>query len=161
MELFNTKYVSSSARFSHCGSYRYQLVRQWGNLNTVMFIGLNPSTADEKEDDPTIRRCVGFANEWGYGRLFMANVFAYRSTDPKILKSCDDPVGEFNDYWLGEMAKFSGLVVACWGVHATLHDRDKQVKKAIPNMKCFGLTKEGHPKHPLYLPKETKLISFT
>src|SRR5207249_5914720 len=99
---------------SPCRQYRYVLWREWDKTNAsyVLFVGLNPSTADETEDDPTIRRCMNYAKRWGYGALCMVNLFAYRATDPDAMKAHPQPVGTENDYWIRKMAREAGVVVA-------------------------------------------------
>src|SRR3954467_13679199 len=113
------------ANFSPCRTWRYELGRRWDYSRPLaMFIGLNPSTADEIEDDPTIRRCVGFAKSWGAGGLLMANIFGLRSTDPNVLYRVSDPmavIGEDNDRFLLAMSAQAEWVVAAWGVHGELH----------------------------------------
>lgn len=146
--------VHSVAVFSGDGQYRYQLTREWdASLPSVAFIGLNPSTADESVDDPTIRRCVGFAKAWGYGRMVMVNLFAYRATDPTQLRRWDiEPVGARNDVFLYALPIHSDLVVAVWGVHGTYLGRDVVVRQRLPNLHYLRLTQGGQPSHPLYLP---------
>jgi hypothetical protein len=140
--------------FSPCRAYRYQLWREWiGGEGYVMFIGLNPSTADETQDDPTIRRCIGFAKAWGYAGLVMTNLFAYRSTDPMIMKAAADPVGPENDAHLLALAEGADVIVAAWGVNGTHRGRDAVMRKMLPALHCLTLTADGHPGHPLYLPK--------
>lgn len=123
-----------------------------------MFIGLNPSTADEKYDDPTIRRCIGYARDWGYAGLCMMNLFAFRATSPDDMRAAEDPVGPDNDRALIDMAEFAGVIVAAWGVHGTHLGRDEEVRKMIPELHYLQLTKEGIPGHPLYLAKRLKPI---
>lgn len=148
-----------SATFSRCGAYRYDLVREWnGRANMVAFIGLNPSTADADENDPTIRRCIGFARSWGHTGLAMLNVYALRSTDPRGLWSVDDPVGPQNDdliqWWCGTVTR----VVCAWGTHAK-PIRVRRVMQIIGDgATCLGRTKHGCPKHPLYLRADTPLV---
>lgn len=145
-------YTNMGASISTCGLYRYGLFRRWDDGEGVaVFIGLNPSTADAEKDDPTIRRCVAFAKAWGCSRLDMLNLFAFRATDPGVMKKADDPVGPLNDAYL-EMAKSARFVVAAWGVHGTHLGRDKVVRAMLPNLSFLRLTKDGHPGHPLYLP---------
>lgn len=140
--------------FSPDRIYRYTLWREWiGGDGYAMFVGLNPSTADETQDDPTIRRCIAFAKSWGYAGLCMTNLFAFRATDPKDMLAQGDPVGDENDDWLVRIASDAGVVVAAWGVHGTHLGRDKDVRAMLPNLHCLALTKEGHPGHPLYLRK--------
>jgi hypothetical protein len=148
---------------SQCRTYRYVLWREWDTINPAyaMFVGLNPSTADEVEDDPTIRRCVGYAKRWGYGALCMTNLFAYRATDREVMKSHPSPVGVDNDRWLVEMAKGAAIVVAAWGVDGAHLHRDQAVIRLLgKGLTCLGLTKSGHPAHPLYLKKSLKSIPF-
>lgn len=140
--------------FSPCRTYRYALWREWiGGDGYAMFVGLNPSTADEMRDDPTIRRCVSFAKSWGYAGLCMANLFAYRATQPKDMKAAADPIGPENDDHLQALAHEAGVVVAAWGANGTHKGRDLEVCELLPSLHCLALTKDGHPGHPLYLPK--------
>jgi hypothetical protein len=154
------------ASFSPCRLYRYALWRVWGALpdevdrGYVLFIGLNPSTADETNDDATIRRCIAFAKAWGYSGLCMANLFAFRATDPADMLAAADPVGPENDDWLQRLACGASRVVAAWGVHGTHMGRAARVKEFIPNMHYLRLTKDGHPGHPLYLPKTLTPLPF-
>lgn len=154
---------SSDAIFSPCRRYRYLLWRRWAenwSANYVMFIGLNPSTADEARDDPTIRRCVKFAQAWGYSGLCMTNLFAYRATDPKEMLSSADPVGVENDQYLLEYAAKAEVIVAAWGSHGTHKGRDIDIRKMLPKLYCLKLTKSGIPSHPRYLPQTLKPIQL-
>lgn len=145
--------MKSSAKFSDCRKYRYSLWREWdASKGYVMFIGLNPSTADETLDDPTIRRCMAFARAWGYGALCMTNLFAYRSTDPYEMQEIAFPIGADNNMVLLELAADAAIVVAAWGVHGTHRGRNEEVKRIIPCLHYLRLTKDNHPGHPLYLP---------
>ena len=131
------------------------LWREWiGGDGYAMFVGLNPSTADETMDDPTVRRCINFAKAWGYGALCMTNIFAFRATDPADMKAAIDPVGPDNDKTLLEMARSAGVVIAAWGVHGAYLERSAKVHHMLGPLHCLALTKEGHPGHPLYLPKD-------
>ncbi len=156
----------NSAQFSKCRQYRYTVTREWntGDSQRVAFIGLNPSTADAETDDPTIRRCIQFAKNWGYSGMIMINLFAYRSTDPKKLISVDDPVGPNNNYWLIKLASEASCTVAAWGGGGDINNRGRNVavilKRAGIDLKCLGTTKNGQPRHPLYLPYTAKLISL-
>lgn len=146
-----------TAKFSPCRTWRYSLSRIWSSkLPPVLFIGLNPSTADETLDDPTIRRCMRFAKSWGYGGIHMANIFAFRATKPEDMKAAVDPVGPDNDLVIAELVKGCPLAIAAWGVHGAFGDRWRIVAAMIPELHCLGLTKDGHPKHPLYLKADTK-----
>jgi len=115
-----------------------------------MFIGLNPSTADETTDDPTLIRCMNFAKSWGYGGVCMANLFAYRATDPLEMKAASNPIGSQNNKWLTLLAKDAGLVVAAWGNDGVFLNRSKQVKRRLLSLQCLKMNKSGEPAHPLY-----------
>lgn len=145
--------------WSPCERYRYTLWRTWAAdpRRIFMVIGLNPSTATETVNDPTIRRCIGFAQREKCDALLMTNAFAFRATLPEDMKSAGDPVGPENDEWLVRCASLATVVVAAWGVHGPHLGRDRAVKELIPNLLCFGTTADGHPKHPLYLPRDTPL----
>jgi hypothetical protein len=154
-----------TAEFSPCGRYRYALTRQWANtglfddgpLRTVNFIMLNPSTADDSVNDPTVSRCIRFAQDWGYGRLVVTKLFAFRATDSREMKAASDPVGPDNDESLLLWAGVSELVVCAWGLHGTHQARGSAVQRllsegaVVPH--CLKLTKDGFPSHPLYLPQ--------
>ncbi|HHP7245335.1 MAG TPA: DUF1643 domain-containing protein [Elainellaceae cyanobacterium] len=147
--------MDSAIVLSPCQTYRYALWRTWDNtMPWVMFVGLNPSTADEFHNDPTARRCIGFARDWGYGGVCITNVFAYRSTTPRRLRWVDDPIGLENDRWLANLSQEANLVVAAWGNHGTLAQRDKAVLPLLNTLHYLSLTKRGQPAHPLYLRKE-------
>lgn len=154
------KYLYSGAHFSPDRLHRYWLVRQMTTKPGIaVFVGLNPSTADETIDDPTIRRCIAFADEWGYGRMVMLNIHAYRSTDPRKLYEADDPMGPDNARTVMNLARGADLVVVAWGANR-LDPRAQLLAVALSRLegvKCLGLTKDGHPKHPLYLSRSTPL----
>lgn len=156
----------SNAEFSPCRTWRYTLTRVWDKSKPMaMFVGLNPSTADEVRNDPTVRRCIGFAQDWGYGGLIMTNIFAFRATDPKVMKKAEDPVGPENDKWLIRSAEKAGLVVAAWGTHGIHMNRERLVLDLFRGwedrrLTCLGKTKAGHPKHPLYLPKDAMVVRW-
>ncbi len=148
------------AEMSEDELYRYRLWREWDpGLEKLLVIGLNPSTADAELDDPTIRRCLGFARSWGYGGLEMVNLFAYRETDPKKMLVSDDPVGPLNDKALRDqvLADGVGRVMAAWGCpcHPLVERRvDYAIRLLLVDIPLwtFRLTKRGHPGHPLYVP---------
>ena len=153
--------MTHNAVFSQCRRYRYVLRRTWrDSLPAVLFVALNPSTADETTDDATVRRCVGFAADWGFGSVIMANLFAYRSTDPIALRNVSDPIGPQNDRWLKALSHEARLTVAAWGIHGSLYNRADIVLPALKNVHHLGRTKQGHPRHPLYLSKTTPLVQF-
>ncbi len=141
------------ANFSPDRRYRYGLYRVWDKTKPqAMFIGLNPSTAEEEVNDPTVRRCIRFAMDLGYGGLIMSNAFAFRATSPEILKSVPDPVGQENDAWLQRLSQQATIVIAAWGNHGAYRQRGQQIRKLLPKLYCFGKTGAGEPKHALYLP---------
>lgn len=153
----------SSATISPDGLYRYRLERdlatRW-ERKRVLFVMLNPSTADWRNDDPTIRRCLGFARSWGYDALDVGNLFAFRSTKPVYLQTADDPIGEENDFHLQDMAEDAALVVAAWGafprkLFAWRIAKVTQMLRTVREIHCLGLTTTGDPRHPLYVPAET------
>lgn len=148
--------------FSPCRKYRYSLFHIWDKDNPTyaMFIGLNPSTADENKLDPTLRRCAAFSKRWGYGGLVMTNIFAYRDTDPKIMKKQDDPIGPDNNSILLECSKEASVIIAAWGNHGEFMNRGNEVKKLIKNLCCLKLSKNGNPYHPLYLKGDLNPIPF-
>lgn len=123
----------------------------------MLFIGLNPSTADHRVDDRTIRRCVRFARSWGFGELAVANLFALRTSSPNVLRCASDPVGPRNDGWLGRLISEADEVVLAWGDHGSYRQRDRVVLSMVERPCCLGLSKLGHPRHPLYLRATTKL----
>ena len=154
-------FINKTANFSSCRKYRYSLSRIWDKQKKfVLFIGLNPSTADEKIDDPTIRRCSVYAQKWGYGGFMMVNLFAYRTTLPSNLKKVKYPVGRDNDKYIVKLSKKADITVAAWGNNGILYRRDKQVLSLVPNLMCLKVNKSGQPAHPLYLKKDLKLTKF-
>lgn len=159
--------LEQNAVISACGRYRYQLTRQVGpGLRTATFIMLNPSTADATNDDPTIRRCIGFAQQWGCGRLAVLNLFAFRATDPADLKRVEEPVGPENQDWFDRtlQADHDGPVVCAWGVHGEHRGQDRVVLGWLETLGveplALGMTKHGHPRHPLYAPYSAELMPF-
>ncbi len=145
--------VLTGATFSDCRTWRYQLWRIWEpEKPSILFIGLNPSTADETQDDPTIRKCIGFAKRWGYGSYLMANLFGFRSTDPAGLKTIDDPVGPGNNAAIKNFIRAAKTVVAAWGCHKGIKSRADEVLAMIPDPQCIRITEGGYPGHPLYIP---------
>lgn len=155
-------YLDMGAELSDDGLYRYWLSRRLSmGERAVLFVGLNPSTADATQDDPTIRRCAGFARRWGFDWLYLGNLNAWRSTDPKGLPA--DPltaVGAGNQETLTWLAQRSELIVAAWGQN-TLNTYAQALGRrilALPQTRCLGTNADGTPKHPLYLKAETPLI---
>ena len=145
------------AAFSACRNYRYALWRRWDEKRPlVLFVGLNPSKADEKHDDPTSRRCIGFARSWGFGGLCLANLFAFCATVPKDLKAAEDPVGCDNDSWLRCLAGEADLVVAAWGNDGAFRGRSCEVIGLLGDCHCLGVNATGEPVHPLYQRRDRK-----
>ena len=143
--------IKKSAVFSPCRTYRYTLTRTWElNQKSVLFIGLNPSTADENNDDPTIRRCIHYATKWGFGGLVMVNLFAFRATLPKNLMKTSFPVGEDNNLFIINAHKKTKMVLAVWGNNGNFLNRDQEVLELISNPMCLNINKSGQPAHPLY-----------
>jgi hypothetical protein len=126
----------------------------------MALIGLNPSTATEEVDDPTVKRCWKLAKREGFDAFCMLNLFALRSTDPQMLYSAIDPVGSDNDKWLLEITKNAGITIGAWGNHGALNNRGNILKEMIPGLKCLGVNKSGHPKHPLYLRSDVEIFPF-
>lgn len=148
-----------TAQISEDGRYRYMLGRSWGAGHRARFIMLNPSTADASQDDPTIRRCIGFARRWGLGGITVVNLYAYRATNPRELGDVEDPVGPENDRWIRWAVAGPGPVVAAWGVHGS-PVRAGQVLRIAGDVECLGVTKAGAPRHPLYVRGDTELVSY-
>lgn len=151
----NLKYLISDAVFSPCRKYRYSLTRVWAQLrHTVVFIMLNPSTANEHRSDPTVTRCINYARAWGYGAVTVGNIFAFRSTNPASLRTVDDPIGPDNNMHLEEIADMADMVVCAWGNHGDYLGRSMDVVKLLQKHDLYGLkvtSGKGQPGHPLYL----------
>ena len=167
-------FLKSGATFSPCRTWRYALWRIWDDDKmAVLWIGLNPSTAEEEKNDPTVRRCMGFSRDWGYGGIFMLNVFAFRATDPQVMKAAEDPIGQENYRTIQEYHEVAGLTVAAWGVHGAFMDQAAAVcrlERISPHAKtrylgedlwCLDITQGGHPSHPLYQPANLKPRRYT
>ena len=188
----NTKYVDCGAEITGDGRYRYKLWREWRNHPKpakwdfykdgngkpildggghsigwpvpVLFIMLNPSTANEEDDDPTIRKCVGFARRWGYDRVEVVNLFAFRATDPRILlrlQDKDEPYGVRNQAVVERSAADAGLIVCAWGAHGGHLGQDQTILGWLDRvgkpLHTLGFTKGGQPRHPLMLSYDTRL----
>ena len=154
--------LETGAEFSPCGLYRYSLKRVWAaELPSVLFVGLNPSTADAEGDDPTIRRCIAYGRYWGYGGVVVVNLFAYRATRPADLFRAEDPVGPGNDLALAHSQEGAGLVVAAWGNHGARLRRAAEVLPGLKNPHFLRINRSGQPAHPLYLPGNILPRRFT
>lgn len=162
-ELFSsdpTIMKAKTAVISDCGRYRYELWRRWAEGPHVLFIMLNPSTADAENDDATIRKCIAYAKRWGFGALCVGNLFAFRATDPMEMKAASDPIGPENDASLAKLARSAGVIVAAWGVHGSHMGRATAVAKTLPTIKALHITKDGSPGHPLYLKSDAQPHPF-
>jgi hypothetical protein len=155
------------AHFSADGSYRYWLTRAWAPSPWLNFICLNPSTADSKTDDATVRKLRAFARRWGFGGFCLTNLFAYRATHANDLRAAPDPVGPDNDRWLVKVASEASTIVVAWGA-APQRERAQRVLMLLESIRsqsqaglwCLSLTRGGHPRHPLYLPGDTVMHPF-
>ena len=159
--------VAKSAVISDDGLYRYLLTRTWGDAAgpLVVWIMLNPSTADADVDDPTIRRCIRFSRERGFARLSVVNLFALRATNPKALMSAKDPVGPENYDYVRGAVQMASLVVAAWGAGLAATGYyppvdDWRAENAEYSPVCLGRTKDGHPRHPLYVSNSTPFMPY-
>jgi hypothetical protein len=160
--------VTGSAVFSEDRLYRYVLWRHWSMTGLadggrfVAFVGLNPSTADETTDDPTIRKCRGFAERWGFARMAMVNLFALRATDPRVMKKHPEPVGPENDIHLVNIAINCDLLVFAWGKDGRHRGRDREVVALLhsASARALRLNGDGSPAHPLYQPYSRELVPF-
>jgi hypothetical protein len=149
--------AGAGATFDRRRRYRYRLWREWEpSRPRVLWIMLNPSTADEATLDPTIRRCVGFAKAWGFGGIDVVNLFAWRATDPRLLRAAKDPIGPANDDTIAAALRDAALIVAAWGTSSIVYARARDVRRLAARLRkrlfCLGTTKDGEPRHPLYVP---------
>jgi hypothetical protein len=154
---FSAEHEYREAAFSACETYRYYLLIAWSAHGELCnFIGLNPSTATERVDDPTIRKCRDFASRWGYRGIIMTNLFAWRATDPRAMKRAASPIGLFNDEYLLASAKQCRKIIAAWGNDGLHTDRDAAVGLMLTAaglyLYCLKLTGQNAPYHPLYVP---------
>ncbi len=153
----------SIAVYSDCERYRYSLTRVWQpEGRRVAFIMLNPSTATEVQNDPTIERCEQRARRLGFGGFEVVNIFALRATDPRDMRAASAPEGAENGFFLEKAAADADMVIAAWGVHGAHRDHGPQTATLLHTkgyaLHHLGLTKHGHPRHPLYLPYATRPI---
>ncbi|MCF3595344.1 DUF1643 domain-containing protein [Rhodobacteraceae bacterium LMO-12] len=146
----------STAVYSACEAYRYSLTRIWdAGGRKALFIMLNPSTATEVQNDPTVERCERRARALGFGAFRVTNIFAWRDTDPRKMRAAADPVGPGNDAAIIESCPWADQIIAGWGTHGAHRERGADVERLLreTGREVFhlGLTKAGHPKHPLYI----------
>ncbi len=156
--------IEYGAIFDINGRYRYSLWRAWSAYHPrIAFVLLNPSTADEQRNDPTIRRCMGFARAWNFGSMEVVNLFAYRATDYRKLFKVNDPIGEENNRFLMQAVECCSTVVLGWGTKGPLLGRDRQIMSLLAgrnDVYCLGITKDGQPRHPLFVKGDTSLVPF-
>lgn len=155
--------IKKEADISEDGLYRYRLTRRWDkHKKPLVFCMLNPSTADDKIDDPTIRRCIGFAQREGAGGIVIVNVFAFRATNPKDLMRAPAPIGEENYSYLTKIAKKYKKVIVAWGAYNNKYC--SRIAEILHNygakLYCLGRTKNGSPRHPLYIKADQPLIEY-
>lgn len=158
--------LRSEALYSDCETYRYRLQRDWGpDRRRAVFVMLNPSTADEVRNDPTVARCETRARRLGFDGYVVVNLFAYRATRPADLFLAADPIGPDNDQYLRDAATHGAQVICAWGVHGAHSGRDQTVLRllAVQGQALWhlGLTRHGHPRHPLYQPGAAPLQRWT
>ncbi len=154
--------MNKGAIFGHNKTHRYSLMRQWDSTKpNILFIGLNPSRADEVFNDPTITRCINFAKDWGYGGLYFANLYSFRTPDPVVLReNLNSAYDLFTDNHLKDMISNAERTVVCWGSWKFIDTRVKKVLSMISEPYCFGVNQDGNPKHPLYLKGDRQLIKY-
>lgn len=148
--------AASSALYSDCDTYRYALTRIWQpSAKRVLFIMLNPSKATERQNDPTIERCERRARALGFGAFCVVNIFALRETDPKLMRRHAAPAGPDNDAVIAQSCLWADTIIAAWGAHGDHLDHGAQMRDVLRAtgrpLHCLGLTKAGHPRHPLYI----------
>lgn len=153
--------MKKSAILSRCRRYRYELSRIWDESRPlVLFIGLNPSTADAELDDNTSRVCINYAKRWDYGGLLLGNLFAFRSKDQAGLHGVKDPVGVDNDVSLARLQAQADLVVCAWSASGAYMGRDQAVLKSLRDPHCLVRLKSGHPGHPLYKSADLRPVRY-
>ena len=150
------------AVFSPCGRYRYTLERRWADGPMLLWVLLNPSTADAQRDDPTNRRGIGFSRQWGFGACVFVNLFAFRSPRPSEMKAAVWPIGSDNSSHILDQAEKADRIVVAWGTQGPHRNRDRAVLALLSEYKlfCLGTTNVGHPRHPLYLRGDTEMVAY-
>jgi len=157
--------ITSKAVYSECENYRYSLSRIWDpKKENILFIMLNPSTADEIKNDPTVERCERRARMLDYGAFCICNIFAWRETNPANLMAISHPIGDENNSHILEASLSANLIVCAWGTHGRHLNRDIEVKQLLleqnHELHHLGLTKNKYPKHPLYIPYSQEIIPW-
>jgi hypothetical protein len=158
-------YLENDAVISDCGKYRYLLRRTWDHSKPrALLIMLNPSTADAKLDDPTIRSCVRLISGLHYGSMEVVNIFGWRATYPDELPKQADPIGPMNERIVDAAIRRCDVVICAWGANAMAARKSQylcaRIQSVKPGIYCFGTTKSGAPKHPLYVKSGTPLVTF-
>lgn len=147
--------AASEAVYSDCEQYRYTLTRTWAAGSRALFVMLNPSTATEIQNDPTVERCERRARTLGHGAFRVANIFAFRATDPRVMRAVADPVGPDNDTAILDSVDWADVILCAWGNHGLHLDRGEQVARLLRQTGAplyhLGLTGQGQPGHPLYI----------
>jgi hypothetical protein len=153
-----------TAIFSEDYKYRYLLERDWSKGSSILFILLNPSTADADKLDPTLKRAYNIAKKYGYGKLVVVNIFAVRGSDPSVIKDIVDPIGELNNYYIKKYSKKADRIIIGWGNHGIYKNRSLEILKILKiyydKIYVLGINKSGEPKHPLYTKKNIKLKKY-
>jgi len=159
-ESYSEDSLERTAIFDATGDYRYRLDRQWqAQGSTVAFVMLNPSRADATCDDPTLRACIQFAQRWCYSSLSVVNLFGYRTPQPALLKKAKDPIGDENDEYVLKAVSEATSVVLAWGNEGGWMKRDRAILNLLtpyePKISCLAINRSGHPRHPLYIKRDT------
>lgn len=162
-------HTAYGATFSECRRWRYTLWRRWSAFSEdeslAVWLCLNPSTASEHKNDPTVTRCIEFSKSWGYTGMVMLNLFGYRATDPKEMKRYQEPVGDQNDAAIIEVSQYAKALICGWGNHGSHQDRDLRVLSKLRRAKvkpmCLVVTGKGQPQHPLYVKASKQPIPFS
>lgn len=151
------------AEISDDGRYLYSLTREWGDGPTLLFVMLNPSTADARQDDATIRRCIRLAHAHRFPRLVVVNLFAFRATEPEDLVRAGFPVGPDNHPAIDLHASMADAICVAWGASAAHPAVAERISQVVPMLRrrhplrCLGTTRSGHPRHPLFVPAEKRM----
>lgn len=157
--------ADSVAVYSDCERYRYLLTRTWDAAGPkALFVMLNPSTATEQQNDPTVERCERRARALGFGAFRVTNIFAWRDTDPRQMRAADDPVGPANDDSIAQSAVWADVIIAAWGTHGAHLERGPAVEALLRAtgrpLHVLGLTQAGHPQHPLYIGYDRQPVAW-
>jgi hypothetical protein len=157
--------IKGGATFDRSGRYRYRLWRQWDEaLPAITLVMLNPSAADAVYNDQTISTCMRLARRFNFGSIEVVNLFAYCTSDPRQLKQARNPVGKHNDHYIWASAQKANSILIAWGNHGNLQSRHMEVLDMLVHLAtplyCLGVTKQGQPRHPLYLPGDAPMVPF-